>query len=269
MRTTPRNKQNARRNARRLFATVSGLILCACPAASAQWGYGGFGYGFNYQPPEIGFINQKSLLNASRATMGPVQNNVYANNPNAYINKLHDPGYLDKWDVNTRRSIESSIGRFSDGPAPRSSSSRTRTTTTSAPAPTQTAQAGPPPAPDIPLSSFFDRYQKLVWPDQAPVFGEFQGLKSTSDLSSLAVYNEYNLRGLAQLSTVTDARSKLLAYGQPALKYVRENSTPRVADSFHLFLLSLYESLAQAATVPKQAAPAAAPTPAPAANPGQ
>ena len=41
-----------------------------------------------------------------------------------------------------------------------------------------------------------------------------------------------------------------------ALQYVRAHETPRVADTFHLFLLSLYESLAQAANPPAEAAPA-------------
>src|SRR5437588_152801 len=57
----------------------------------------------------------------------------------------------------------------------------------------------------------------------------------------------------ASLTTVTDARQKLLGYGQPALKAIRTQATPRIADTFHLFLLSLYESLAQAATPPGSA----------------
>jgi hypothetical protein len=46
---------------------------------------------------------------------------------------------------------------------------------------------------------------------------------------------------------VAEARQKLLDYGRPALHYVKAHETPRVADSFHGFLLSLYDSLAQAA----------------------
>ncbi len=59
------------------------------------------------------------------------------------------------------------------------------------------------------------------------------------------------MKGLARLSTVTDARQKLLDYGRPALQQVREQSTPALADSFHVFLLSLYGNLGAAATVPK------------------
>ena len=46
---------------------------------------------------------------------------------------------------------------------------------------------------------------------------------------------------------MTTTRQKLLDYGQPALHFMRTHTTPRVAETFHLFLLSLYESLAQAA----------------------
>ena len=56
--------------------------------------------------------------------------------------------------------------------------------------------------------------------------------------------------GPATLASVTDARSKLIAYGQPALKLVRDHSSPMIADTFHAFLLSLYDSLAAAATPP-------------------
>ena len=235
-----------------LFTITAMSAALMAGRAEAQFGYGyggfgGYGFGFNYQPPEIGFINQKSLLNASQATMGPVQNNAYANNPNSYFNHLHDDGLLDRYDVGTRRSIEASVGRYSDGPPP----SRT-------PPPTSPGvAAAPPPPPPLPLSGFFDRYQKLVWPDFSPTFGPLATARTTSDQASLAVFNEYNICGLALVSTVTDARSKLLDYGRPALKYVRENTTPRVADGFHLFLLSLYESLAQAATIPKPATPSA------------
>ena len=65
----------------------------AVPAPRAQ--FVGFGLGYR-TPAEVDFLNQKSLLNASQATMGPVQNNVYANNPNAYVNHLHDDGFIER-----------------------------------------------------------------------------------------------------------------------------------------------------------------------------
>ncbi len=232
------------------LAVVCASLFILNGRAEAQFGYGYGGFGFNFQPPEIGFINSNSLQNASKASMGPVQNNAYANNPNAYINHLHDDGYLDKYDVGSRRTIEASIGRFSDGPPPSRSQPRE-----------SPGRAAPPAAPSLPLTTFFDRYQKLVWPESAPVFGAMGATRLASDLACLGVLNEYNLRGLAQVSTVTDARAKLIDYGQPALQYIRVNSTPRIADGFHLFLLSLYDSLAQAATIPKPVTPVVPPQP--------
>ena len=101
------------------------------------------------------------------------------------------------------------------------------------------------------LANFFSKENQLVWPSVSPISGDFGKKQTTADLAALAVLNEYNSKGLAQLSTVTDARQKLLDYGRPALKYVREQSTPALADSFHVFLLSLYGNLGNAATVPK------------------
>ena len=49
----------------------------------------------------------------------------------------------------------------------------------------------------------------------------------------------------APITTVTEARQRLLDYGQPALRLIRSVSTPRVAEGFHMFLLSLYDSLAR------------------------
>jgi hypothetical protein len=244
---------------------IAALVALSAGEARAQFGFGGYGFGFNspgtiYGAQTTGMLNSWALQNGAKATMGPVQDNVYANNPNAYINHLHDEGYLDKYDVGTRREIEASVGRYSDGPPP------SYYRTVSQPGPARPAPAQPT-APVVPLSSFFDRYQKLIWPGGSPDFGDLAAKRIAADLACLGVLNDYNLRGLAQVGTVTEARSKLVEYGRPALQYIRDNSTPRVADTFHLFLLSLYESLAQAATIPKSPTPSPAPNPTPPAAP--
>ena len=110
----------------RAFAPFLGVVSIALAfghsRSEAQFGYGfGLGYGlggFNYRSNQVMYINQKSLLNASRATMGPVSRNVYAGDPNAYFNHIHDMGYIEGYDPGMRREIESRIGRFSDGPSP-------------------------------------------------------------------------------------------------------------------------------------------------------
>ena len=235
-------------------AAFAALVVLHAGGARAQFE---MGFGF-YQPGSMaqGMLNSWALQNGARATMGPVQNNVYAKNPNAYINQLHEAGYGA---ATTRRG-----GRSRRASAATPTARRRRTTgRASQPAGRAGGRAAQPPAPVVPLSSFFDRYQKLVWPGGSPDFGDLAAKRTAADLACLGVLNDYNLHGLAQVGTVTEARSKLVEYGRPALQYIRDNSTPRVADTFHLFLLSLYESLAQAATIPKTPSPSPVPVSAP------
>lgn len=107
------------------FLGIAYAALFFAPSqARAQFRYGyGYGFGlgiggFNYRSNQVKYLNERSLLNASRATMGPVPRRVYAGEPDAYYNHLRDTGYIDGYDVVTRREIEARIGRFSDGPAP-------------------------------------------------------------------------------------------------------------------------------------------------------
>ena len=80
--------------------------------------------------------------------------------------------------------------------------------------------------------------------------GDLKEKRTTFDQASQVVLDETKKNGVASLAAVTDARQKLVDYGKPALQYVRAHETPRLADTYHLFLLSLYESLAQAANPP-------------------
>jgi hypothetical protein len=84
--------------------------------------------------------------------------------------------------------------------------------------------------------------------------------RDLSDQASLVVLEEIKQHPAASITTVTEARQRLLDYGRPALQAIRAESTPRIADVFHSFLLSLYESLAQAAS-PPEAPPGPAPKP--------
>jgi hypothetical protein len=64
------------------------------------------------------------------------------------------------------------------------------------------------------------------------------------------VLRETKERQIASIANVTEARERLLDYGRPALKQIRIVATTAIADGFHNFMLSLYDSLAQAATPP-------------------
>jgi hypothetical protein len=225
-----------------LFGTVTALVLLTCcdRPARAQFCFGlGIG-GFNYVPSPTDFVNQHSLLNAGRATRGPVSNNVYSGNPNSYINRVRDNGFVSHSDVR----------RFPPVTRPRRGGSTTRP---AEPLAVAAVAPAPAPRPVLPLASFFDASFKLVWPAEAPVDGDLQGKRDRSDQSSLAVLDETRRYQAAALPTVTEARERLLDYGRPALQHIRSTATPRIADTFHLFLLSLYESLAQAAYPPEDA----------------
>lgn len=212
-------------------------LACAPDRACAQWGFGsgwGWGWGaFRPVPVPITYLNQKSLVDAARGYQGPT-GNPYSFNPNAYINRVRDDGYVVRHDV-ARRERSSYRSTARSAPAPGEAAMKTMMTA---------AQ----PHPALPLASFYHGGNQLVWPRDAPSAGDLADKKKSSDQASLLVLTESKNSGVASMAAVADARQKLLDYGRPALEYVRAHETPRIADAFHLFLLSLYESLAQAAT---------------------
>src|SRR5262249_54162112 len=160
---------------------------------------------------------------------GPTQNNAYSGNPNAYYNHVRDNGFVDRYFLDRRRPAD--YGYSSQSHAQRT---------------TPTAATVTRVKPIVPLTSFYNDSQQLVWPGDAPTAGELKEKRSAFDKASLAVLEEARKNGTASIAAVTEARRKLVDYGRPALQYVKAHETPRVADSFHGFLLSLYDSLAQA-----------------------
>jgi hypothetical protein len=192
-------------------------------------------------------LNQRSLINASAAANNRPQ-------PlSAPVNQTRDDSFYDKYDLSTRESMIERVARNPSeemGTADPSGVVRRRPSSSS----TSTVRADPsilPPPAEVHLASYFNKDHQLIWPSIAPISGELGKKQTVADLAILAVLNEYDMKGLAQVSTVTDARQKLLDYGRPSLQYVREQSTPAIADSFHVFLLALYNNLGNAATVPK------------------
>lgn len=241
----------------RALALLAAAGLWLAPGrAQAQYGGGfgiGFGIGRTVPPPEM-FLNQRALLNASQATFGPrgfSSANPYANG-NAYFNNIRSNDFTQRYSIDSRAESQ-----FRSIRRPTASSTRPRTTPTPAPATAATAAPAPAPAaanPVLPLASFFNAVGMLIWPEGSPTTGELGPKREASDQATGVVYREVQQRGFAPIGSVTDARTKLVDYGQPALAFMRENTTSRVADGFHLFLLSLYESLGQAATPPQATA---------------
>jgi hypothetical protein len=197
---------------------------------------GGLGWGFApfYQAPSpTNLLNQHALTRAAAGQAERPSHSPYRNNPNSYINRVRDNGFVPHYDV-----------RRHQAPAyqPRSTTSLGATGRVD---PGGTAATGGL-KPVAPLSSFFDPSRNLVWPSDSPINGDLKEKRAISDQATLVVLQETKQRTAASIGSVTDARQKLLDYGRPALRELRETSTPHIADSFHLFLLSLYDSLEQA-----------------------
>jgi hypothetical protein len=222
----------------RLFPVVMGvtvLVLGSSPAwAMFDMGFGyGFGMGGMGPSAVSGYLNDHALVGAARGMQGVPSRTPLAGNPNSFHNKLRDDGFVSHRDVRRRQPP-------TYRPEPMASLGNRQVQQPQAPA--------APPQIDLPLVSFFDSVRRLVWPSESPTNGELKELREISDMASLAVLDDTKQTGTASITMVTTAREKLLDYGRPALREIRASATPRIADSFHQFMLSLYESLAQAAT---------------------
>ncbi len=202
--------------------------------ARAQWG-GGLGIGFYggnlipYVQQPGNFLNQVALSQMNHVR-GPIQGNVYAGNPNAYFNHARDNGFVDRYYPD--RGDPSYYGYAARRPR------RVQATPTAAQA-----------RPKVPLTSFFNDKGQLIWPGDAPLTGDLKEKRDAFDKACQAAVDELKKNGVASIASVTEARQKLLDYGRPALTLIKQKDTPRVADGFHVFLLSLYDSLAQAANI--------------------
>ena len=196
---------------------------------------------FSQVPKPESFLYQKALVDAGRDTQMPSRD-VYANNQVSYINHIRTNASVERYPI-AHRDDRAHYGYGPHRPSP---------------ATTRTATNVAPHISVWPLSSFYDEKNQLVWPGDAPTAGELKEKRAIFDRASDVVLAETKKNGVASVATVTDARQKLLDYGRPGLQYVRAHENPRVSDTYHMFLLSLYESLAHAVNLP---AAAAAPTP--------
>ncbi len=203
------------------------VLLTAPEKARAQFGIG-FGFGFMDRPMSVENIYSRSNMAGSYA-YSTREKNLTA--PAG----VRDLNYSMRSNIESRSELEARVA------AERRQRSQ--------------AQAAPPTTPQLPLVGFFDEYGKLIWPSDAPLSGDLKTKRDASDKASGEVLSQVKARGSAPLGMVTDARNLLLDYGRPALKIVRDKQTPVLAESFHVFLNALYESLGQAAQ------PAPAPKP--------
>ena len=217
------------------------LILVVATAAleigkGEAWAIIGFGFDlFRSVPSPTQFINDHALTRAAAGRRLPSRN-VYAGNPNSYTNRIRDNGFSSHYGTESRRSPGYDVARR------RTPSVRQASNNTPPSAPVAAPEADPRPV--YPISSFFNAARVLVWPAESPVTEELKPKRDISDQRCLVVLELVEKHRSAPITTVTEARQHLLEYGQPALRLVRSISTPRLAEGFHMFLLSLYDSLA-------------------------
>jgi hypothetical protein len=240
---------------RRLFGTQSprtlGIAVMACAlglsglggsSARAQWGWGGgwgMGWGGGGSISNMATLNNINDRSASAANYAysirqniPGTGNVYAGNPNSFVNNLRDTSFYQTFDVSSRRSTSAQAARA----MPRRSGTSTSTPTT------------PPKPAVVPLGQFFSAAGVLVWPSESPVQGSLSDKRTTADQAVLSVFGQVKTQGFAPVGMVSDARTKLVEYGTPALDYLSQHAAPAAVDGFHQFLLSLYDSLGAAGT---------------------
>lgn len=212
------------------------------------FGFGGLGWGFGMfssVPLPTTYLNQKSLVDAGRGYRGPSAT-PYAGNSNAYFDRVRDNGFVPRYSVERQpgnfyqRGSPGEPGLSGSPGQPAAEPSRARRGA-------GTAGSEPPARPVRPLTSFYTPDHHLLWPADAPI-GDLKDKRSAADSAAAIVFSETQQSGVASLASVTDARQKLIAYGRPALEEIRNHDTAAVADLFHAYLLSLYDSLALAAT---------------------
>src|SRR5208283_4730049 len=190
--------------------------------------------GFHYASSPTDYLNQRTRLNAARAGAPATQGSI-AGNPNAYYNKVRDDGFVPH------------DRRFGQPPTERSHHPGSLGDQVDRQPAVDSTAASSRPKQMIPLSNFFDASQKLVWPGEVSSEAGLKEKREIFERASLAVLKESRQHGVASIATVIAARQKLLDYGRPALQQVRASSTPQVVNTFHHFLLSLYDSLARSA----------------------
>ena len=234
-----------------LIPLIAAMLLIAAPKqASAQFGWGaGMFMGGRVVPSPVDQVNQMSQIAASAAFASrPTNHSPYSGNPNAYMNigrqmRFSQPELLEpRFSAASRRPMSDQYA-----------SGRTRTNTLALASNTTAANPGTTtPAPPLDLvaqvSRFFNAQDEIVWPSDSPTEGDLGERRELSDKASRTVLNEVRSRGTAEISTAADARAKLIDYGRPALQLLRTESSAAIADSFHSFLLSLYETIGKTAT---------------------
>jgi hypothetical protein len=225
-----------------MFALLGSFMTLASPA-HAQFGFG-FGFGMGYRPYTSEYLNQRSLQagSAAYASRSSVTNNFYRGNPNAYFNNIRSGGdFVERFDPASRVPKSVQMARLAR---------RSGEVSTAAALQPSAPTAGRVP---LPLLAFVDIYNQVNWPAESPVQGELASKRAVSDDATKIVVDEQKNKGVATVASAVAAREKLIGYGRPALEFLTQHATMAITDTFHRFLLGLYDALGNA-TRPASAA---------------
>jgi hypothetical protein len=202
------------------------LILIPVKSVDAQFMGPFFGPAFApFQSPTEMVQNRRPITQnvGGPVTTSPVR-------PNAYWNYLREP--VQNYSLTPRNDIRRGVRGIE------SASTRSQNTNTGKDLSTK------PKSPKTHFLGFFDSNGRLVWPNDAPLEGELSGKRAIVDSTLTGLRAEAVSTHPITVSAVVSSRNDLLDYGRPALAHLREYQ-PNRSDSFHKWLLDLYNTLGQ------------------------
>jgi hypothetical protein len=83
----------------------------------------------------------------------------------------------------------------------------------------RTPKTSEPPAPTpLPRNEVLSPDGSVLWPGRAPADGDLAKARSATEVAIRVVVKEFEANGKATVQSVVEAKERLAAYGQPALK---------------------------------------------------
>jgi hypothetical protein len=199
---------------------------------SAQAQFGPFGFGGPFFGPAYAPYVSPTMLVQDRRPMtqnvgGPVT--TAPANPNAYWNYTRDSS--QSFAFTPRNDIRRGVRGIDSASTRRVSTPNSRN-----------EKSGVKPADHF--LGFFSQNGQLVWPADAPLEGELSGKRAAVDSAMAELRTQAQSKTNFKVSSIVQSRNTLLDYGRPSLAILRENQPSR-ADSFHAWMLDLYNTLGQ------------------------
>jgi len=220
-----------------MLAVVTLILLSARPSqAQFGFGFGGFGiYARPYTPPSVNFLYDRANARVGVDTGAPKQ----LKEPDRFAYRKQYIEMQERASFNSRQPTSSQIGSRQ---AALTSLSKPDVQRGAVPRGQTVSRSQAPP-----ITRFINQQGEVAWPADAPVTGSLAAKREQANKAIQTVVDQYQANNAVSVEAVAKARQDLVVYGKPALATLRQQTSPSVAESFHLFLLALYDSLAQAA----------------------